>query len=57
MSVRVGIFVIASAINVLAWLKEEQDVPTARFSHCRFGTSEILFSRVNSLVSADNARE
>ena len=33
MPVHVGIFLIASAINVLAWLKEEQDVPSARFSH------------------------
>ena len=37
-------------------LKDELDgLPV--FATCRFGTSEICFSRVNSLVGDDNARE
>jgi len=62
MLVCVGIFLIASAIVVLAWLKEydedEQDGPFRGLTTCRFDTSsEIFFSSANSLVSVDNTQE
>ena len=59
MPVHVGIFLIASAVIVLAWLKKNDDemdrLPA--LATCHFGTLEIFFSRVNSLVGDDNARE
>ena len=62
MLVRVGIFLIASAIIVLAWLNEEYDEDEqgglfGGLTTCRFNTSEIFFSSANSPVSDDNARE
>ena len=57
-AVRVQIYLIASPIIVLAWLKEEldKDRPFSGFNHLPlFSTSEMFFSSANSLVSDDNA--
>ena len=60
MPICVGIIVIASGINVLAWLKNQKEELYSRF--CRFSHLPvwylvILFSNANSLVSDENARE
>ncbi len=60
MPVRVGIFLIASPIIVLAWLKKNENMTneidySAVLTTCRLSTSEMSFSSANSLVSDDNA--
>ena len=53
MPVRVGIFLIASPIVVLAWLTKIDH--SAVLTTCHFDTSEKFFSSANSQVSDDNA--
>ena len=57
---RVWVIVIASAIIVLAWLKErkkEEDRRFGRLATCRCGTPAMVSSNVNDLVADENTRE
>ena len=56
----VWVIVIASAIIVLAWLKErkkEEDRRFGRLATCRCGTPAMVSSNVNDLVADENTRE
>ena len=59
---RVWVIVIASAIIVLAWLKErkkeeEEDRRFGRLATCRCGTPAMVSSNANDLVADENTRE
>ena len=57
---RVWVIVIASAIIVLAWLKErkkEEDRRFGRLATCRCGTPAMVSSNVDDLVADENTRE
>ena len=59
---RVWVIVIASAIIVLAWLKErkkerKKDRRFGRLATCRCGTPAMVSSNVNDLVADENTRE
>ena len=57
---RVCVIVIASAIIVLAWLKErkkEEDRRFGRLATCRCGTPAMVSSNVNDLVADENTQE
>ena len=56
----VWVIVIASAIIVLAWLKErkkEEDRRFGRLVTCRCGTPAMVSSNANDLVDDENTRE
>ena len=59
----VWVFVIASAIIVLAWLKErkkerkKEDRRFGRLATCRCGTPAMVSSNVKDLVADENTRE
>ena len=54
---RVWVIVIASAIIVLAWLKERKKEEDRRLATCRCGTPAMVSSNVNDLVADENTRE